>query len=407
MSGFGLESEDCTRASPFLAARIHDPFLDANMLPSDETDSEERGLYQENGIISESGTQHDQRSGEPVPTTSTPDLSFTASSPPGRFATTELPSLHATRSERLRCRNVAPLFKLTSDYDSFVHRLDYHLQLAADQQSKLRTDDNTRIQLDLKEAPSSSVSQMVSIAHELKGSASLVGVSDDNALAIAPYEATADSRRNKRKGSYLSASDDASPVPLYCPDIYPPSKKRRCLSLEVAQSSIVSSHTDSPAVSGTNLTRSASSLFWTNRGFDLSATHYASKGVQYPSPSHSLSQDEQNFVVTLSHTSSARESDFSYPPTEVATSPLSLSPVPILDLRDFPEADIPRVFWSRDDAAEARLISLLRKEARCHQTEWLDVFVDPDLASKDTLGPEIIAWILTVSAISLDFHTQY
>jgi hypothetical protein len=44
-------------------------------------------------------------------------------------------------------------------------------------------------------------------------------------------------------------------------------------------------------------------------------------------------------------------------------------------------------------------MSLLRKEARYHQTVWFDVFVDPDLALKDNLAPDVIAWILTVSAI--------
>lgn len=420
-----MESEDSTRASTSLSVHIHDPFLDANVIPSDETDPEERSLYQAKGVFSQSSTQPDERYGEHVPTMSTPDLSFTASSSPCRFATRESPSLHAAGCESLRQRNVAPFSEATFSHSSFVHRLDNLLRRAADQQFQTKIGENVRIQLDFPEAIPRSVSRMASIAYDEvtaselgpaehdsrllalslrqpQRSSSFVGdLSDDNTLAIESYDAGHDSRRNKRKDSYFSASDVASPAQSPCPDVLcPPFKKRKSLSLNVSPLFPVS-RADSPVVSDTNLIPPEPLSVRKNRGSDYNATHYASKGVQYPSPSHSLSQDEQDFKsLDPSNALSACESDVSYPQTEISTSPLGLGPVPIPDLRNIPEADIPRIFWSNEDAAEARLMSLLRKEARYYQTEeWLDVFLDPDLALKDNLGPDVIAWILTVSAI--------
>jgi hypothetical protein len=124
--------------------------------------------------------------------------------------------------------------------------------------------------------------------------------------------------------------------------------------------------------------------------------------VQCPSPFPSSSRDDPASalkVLELSHPFSTRGSEFSYPPTEIATPPQNLSPVPILDVQEFPKADIPRVFWSNDDAAVARLMSLLRREAHFYPSEGLDASVEPDLAFHDTLVSEAIAWILKVHAL--------
>jgi hypothetical protein len=343
--------------------------------------------------------------------------------------------LHAASCERLRYSNVAPFSEATFSRSSFVHRLDYLLRQVADQQCQTRIGENMRIQLDFPEAVPRSASQVASIAYDgvtasefgsaehdsrlltlslrqSERSSSFVGdLSDDNSLAIESYDAGHDSRRNKRKDSYLSASDVASPPQSPSPDVLcPPFKKRKCLSLDVSPLLPVS-RVDSPIVSDTKSIPSEPSSVWKNRGSDFNSAHYSSKAVQYPSPSpsHSLSQDEHDFKsLDPLNALSVCESDVSYPPTEISTSPLGLSPVLSPGLRNIPGADIPRIFRSSDDAAEARLMSLLKKEARYYQSEeWLDVFVDPDLALKDNLGPDVIAWILTVSAIFTQSLSHY
>jgi hypothetical protein len=123
--------------------------------------------------------------------------------------------------------------------------------------------------------------------------------------------------------------------------------------------------------------------------------------VQCPSPFHCPFRDKPDLeVVVPSRPSSTCGSDYFYPPTEIATPPPDLSPVPILDVQDFPEASIPRVFWSDDDAAVARLMSLLRREARFYQNEGLNASVDPDLTFQDTIVPEVIAWMLKVHSFT-------
>jgi hypothetical protein len=297
MSEFGSEEDDYIYASPSPSTRRNGPF--AAIMLSDEADLE-RSSDQEDGAASQS-TQSDDQSGEPIPTTSTPDLSFAASSSPFLFSTGESSSLHARSCDR--CGNVASLSELTSDHTSFVCRLHYLLQQAADQQRHYRTGDNIRIQPDSHEEVSGLDSPVVSIAHNevlesalgqreydhcfsplpsqkaLISSSLLGNTSDDNMLAIVTSDAGVDSRRNKRKAKtmdhedseapatsvfhdgnpsddYLSASDGGPSVPSR--GRHPPSKKRKCLSL-VTQLSIVSPCAGSSALSDTNSVLSKSS----------------------------------------------------------------------------------------------------------------------------------------------------
>ena len=440
------------------STRVYQPFLNPTTPFSDEGYPEGGNLDHGDGVtFSQSNIiQHDNRSGEPIQATSTPDLSLTASSSPCGFALRESPTFHASSSERLRSSNVAPLFRPTPGHASFAQRLDYLLKKAVEQQYQPRTGESMRIQLDFLEELPDPASQMVSFAYgevsdsvlgptvaknggsrpsalllqKFQRSSSLNdGVFDDFPHAVVSYEAGYDSRPIRRKSrtatnegpntlptglihqrvpsdSYLSASDEASPAPSCCPDVLlcSPPKKRRRLSLDVSQlSDIISPCADSSVVSGTHSIRSVSLPVRKTRGSDFS---YASKGVQCPSPFHSSFRDEPDLkVVAFSHPCSTREFDFSYPPTEIATSPPDLSPVPILNVQDFPEADIPRVFWNNDDAAVARLMSLLRREAHFYQSEGLDAPVDPDLTFQDTLVPEVIAWILKVHAFTTGVFT--
>ena len=454
MSGSELEPDGYTCYSPSYTC-IYEHFLDTTTPFSDETFPEGGNLHHGTGVSfsHSSSIQQDDRSGGPIPATSTPDLSFSASSSPCGLAVRESPALHATGSDRLRCSNVAPLFGPTPGHASFAQCLNYLLEKAADQQCQPTTAESMRIQSDLLEEIPNPASQMVSFAYgevsdsalgptlakncgpcpsafplqKLQRSSSLSdGTSDDFTHAVVSYEAGCDSRPIKRKSrtlgfntlrmglnhervpsdSYLSASDEASPAPSHCLDVLlcSPPKKRRRLSLDVSQlSAILSPRVDSSAISGTHSIRSVSSPVRNTRGSDFS---YASKGVQCPSPFHSSFRNGPDLkVVALSHPCSTCGFDFSYPPTEIATPPPDLSPVPILDVQDFPEADIPRVFWSHDDAAVARLMSLRRREARFYQSEGLDAPVDPDLTLQDTLVPEVIAWILKVHTLTMGVFT--
>ena len=416
--------------------RIYELFLDPTTPFSDETYPEGGSLDHRTGVSfsQSSANQQDDRSEEPRPATSTPDLSFTASSSPCRFAMRESPALHATSSGHLPCGNVA-LLEPTPGHASFSQRLNYLLKKAADQQYQPRTGERMRIQPDLlKEVPDSDSALGLKLVknygsppsvfppQKLQRSFSLGGgASDGSTHAVISDEAGYDSRPTKRKSgtfdsnilltdiihkrapsdSYLSASDGASPAPSHCLDVLLPSppKKRRRLSSNVSQvSAILSPLADSSVVSGTHSMRSVSLPTRKSRG---SIFRYASKGVQCPSPFHCPFRDKPDLeVVVPSRPSSTCGSDYFYPPTEIATPSPDLSPAPILDVQDFPKASIPRVFWSDDDAAVARLMSLLRREARFYQGEGLDASVDPDFTLQDTIVPEVIAWMLKVHAFT-------
>ena len=79
-----------------------------------------------------------------------------------------------------------------------------------------------------------------------------------------------------------------------------------------------------------------------------------------------------------------------------------LSPVSVLGPRYFSQADIPRIFLSSDDAARARLMSLLRKEALYRREEGPGTLLALNLASRNTL--EVIAWILTVQDFPIPIY---
>lgn len=324
MSDFGSESDGYICASPSPTTRKNGPFFDATMTLSDDAASE-RSFDQENGVLSQS-TQSDVPSRELVPTTSTPDLSLVASSSPDLFSSREpSPSLHATNFGRLRCGNVAHHSKSTFDDTSFVRRLDYLLQQVADQQCHPGTGDNVRIQPNSPEEVPGPESQMVSIANDVVPESALgQRVSDrrfspfssqeslrysdifgdnsnDDTLATVPGDAGFDSRRNKRKAvnegseasstspscdgdpsdSYLSASDGGPPASSRrLVGRHPPSKKRKCLSLDM-EVSVVSPCAGSPALSDTNSISPKSSSIQSHQGSEFNTTHNTTEGVQF------------------------------------------------------------------------------------------------------------------------------
>ena len=452
MSEFGSESDDYSYASPSPATRKNGPFLDATIVLSDDADSE-RSSDQEDGALSQS-TQSDDPSGEPIPTTSTPDLSFAASSSPFLFSATASPSSHTTSPGRLQCGVAVSLSKSSSDHTSFVRRLDDLLQQAAEQQRLSIASDNVRIQPYSPDGVPGPESPMVSIAYDEgfesasgqqevschfsplpaekspRSSSLIAGTSDNNTLATVASDAGINPRRNKRKAkaaihgdseasstssfhdrdpsdSYLSASDGA-PAPSRGRHL--PSKKRKCLSLDT-QPPLVSPCAGSPALSDPNLVLSKSSSVQRQQDFEPNTRYDATEGpaVQfyhqwYPPPSHSLSQD-----ATLSHssTSSTAGSVLSYPPTQPVTPIPGLSPVPVLGPQAFLQVDIPRVFLSSDDAAEARLMSLLRKETLYWWGGVQDVFLTQKFTSPNTFVEKVIAWILTARSFPTPICCPY
>lgn len=441
MSDFGSESDGYAYASPSPATRRNWPFLGLTTMLLYDADLA-RSLDQEDGVLSQF-TQSDDQSREPVPATSTPDLSFAASSSPLPFPTRESPSLHATNFG-----NVLPRSKLTSDHTFFVRRLDYLLQQVADQQCHSRSGDNMRIHLNSPEDISGPESQMEeSIGHDVVLESALGqreynrrfspsssqqsqrysllfgSTFNDNTLATVPGDAGNNSRQNKRKAkaavdegskasstrifrdgdpsdSYLSASDGGPPAPSRSlVGHHPPSKKRRCLSLDT-QLSVVSPCAESLALSGENLINLMPFTVQRQQGSGSNTTHGATEGVQFnhriiPVSISFLSQD-----VTLTHSriSSAAGSVLSYPPTQPVTPVLVLSPVlspvPVIGPGYFSQADIPRFFLNSDAAAAARLMFLLRKEVPYWRDEGLGALLALDFASPNTL--EVIAWILAV-----------
>ena len=316
MSEFGSESDDYTYASPSPTTRRIGPFLYATTMLSDDADPE-RSPYQAAGVLSQS-SQSDDPPGEPVPTTSTPDLLFAASSSPFLLSTTGSPSSH-TSCDRLQRENVAPRSRFISNRTPFVRHLDYLLQQAADQQRLSMTNDNIRIQPHSpEEVPGQS--PMVLIPHDEGLESALgqrenyfsfsplilqksprssllnAGTSDDNTLATIASDAGIDLRRNKRKAraedsealstssphdenssdSYLSASDSALTAPSRGRHL--PSKKRKCLSLDTQRHS-VSPCAKSPALSDSNLVLSKSSPVQGQQDFGSITTHDTNEGL--------------------------------------------------------------------------------------------------------------------------------
>jgi hypothetical protein len=321
MSDFGSESDGYTYTcgSPSPSTRMNGPFLDATIMLSDDADSE-TSLDQEGGALSQS-TRSDDPSGEHIPATSTPGLSFAASSSPLLFSTSESPSSHTTSRDRLQRGNVASLSKLTSDH-TFVRRLDHLLQQAADQQYLSITSDNIRIQPYSPEGVPGPESPMVSITHDEglqlalgqrenycrfsplpsqkspRFSSLVAGTFDDDTLATVAGDAGIVPRRNKRKeraaidedpeapptrffhdgnpsDSYLSASDGAPTAPSR--GRHQPSKKRKCLSLNT-QPSLVSPCACSPALSDPNLVLLKSPSVQRQQDFESNTTCDATGG---------------------------------------------------------------------------------------------------------------------------------
>jgi len=317
MSEFDSESGDYTYASLCPATRKNGPFLETTiMLSDDDADSERSSDQDDDSEALSQSTQSDDPSGEPIHTTSTPDLLFAASSSPFLFSATESPSSHTTSRDR-----VASLSGWTSDHTSFVRRLDYLLQQAADQQCLSITSDIIRIQPYSEGVPGPE-SPKVSIVHDegleselgqrgyyrrysplpsqtpTRSSLLIAGTSDDGKLATVASDAGIDPRRNKRKAkaaihedseapstssfhdgnssdSYLSASDGAPPAPSRS-RYHLPSKKKKCLSLDT-HSSLVSPCSGSPALSDPNLVLSKSSSVQRQQEFESNTTYDATE----------------------------------------------------------------------------------------------------------------------------------
>ena len=325
LSGMISESDDYTYASPSPATRRNGPFFDPTIMLLDHADSERR-FDQESRALSLS-TQSGEPSREPIPTTGTPDLSFAASSSPFPFSTTASPPSLSMNHDRLQRGSVTSLSKLTSDRASFVRRLDFLLQKAADRQRLSITSDNIRIQSNSPEEVPGPESPLVSMAHDEGLESALgqreyyccfpsfpsqkspifsmliAGTSDDNTPATLASDAGITPRLNKRKAkaaihedseapstsflhdgntsdSYLSASDGAPPSHSH--GCHLSSKKRKYLSLDT-QPSLVSPCAGSPAPSDPNLLLSKSSSVQRQQDFKSNTIHdvIEGPGVQF------------------------------------------------------------------------------------------------------------------------------
>jgi hypothetical protein len=298
---------------------------------SGDTLSEGKG--NSDGILSQSAQPvRDTTHAGPVqvPSTSTPDLSFAASSSPYLSPISLLPTSFDYRGYGV----LSPPSKPTINHPPFVHCLDYLLREAVEQQCHSGTRGNSRIQRAFSEDFCRPKTRMTSTAFEpfpqyLSESRSLTGgfdyvpslVSGD--LGYNPRKRKAVSMtdrasktvseslfhagsRLQSSNSYLSDSDCASPLPCRHLDFRcPPLKKRKCLSFDDAQVSITSPCADSPTFSKVTRLCSRSVSFPRRQTSCAETTYSGSRGVRLVTlrlrlPSHSfLTRPWGPLILTL------------------------------------------------------------------------------------------------------------
>ncbi|KAI9439117.1 hypothetical protein H4582DRAFT_2142468 [Lactarius indigo] len=421
MSESSEPSDEYILGSPSPATRRDLPFLDMK-LPSPDGNSLSSSLLPE--IETPSRFTLSERSsepGDPFPFTSTPELCFAVSSSPYLSPAKDSPFPHYAGTHLPGVGDAHPV-NPASDSASFVHHLDILLREVVEQQNILEIGGNTRIYteqvLNCKPQLISTVRDTSSdlesvVVPKTRGSRSFPLLHRDLWQLSSPggggpggcvfavtssHDASYIPTRNKRKAlatieedfniavdgftlpcrsdSYLSASDCASPLTRRCSDThYLRLKKQKCRSFDRTplpgipeRSPLASSST----LSKTNVFLHKSSSFprWKERGSNIDE-------VTTPS--------DIRYITGLVSP---------YPPTQLATR--VSSPVPILSPRHFQEIVIPRVSASSEDAAEARLKFLLRKDVLYLQRKCSGVLVALSFAPRDSFIMEVIAWILTV-----------
>jgi hypothetical protein len=307
--------------SPSPATRRNIIFLDMQPPFSDDYTSLRSSLRLESDIPSRS-TWSDKSSDpvDPFLFTSTPELSFAASSSPYLSPAKECPFPHSSCTHIPGAGSIH-LVDPASDHASFVRHLDVLLREVIEKQNISKISGNSRIH---SENILSSKSQIVSSLRHTPSNLGSVVVSKapgsrslhrdwrqlsslDNGdpvgcvLSVASHDASYIPTRNKRKalatiqedfnaavnlsthagclprrsGSYLSASDRASPLTCCSSDTnYPRLKKQKCHSIDGTRLSaiaLLSPLANSSTLSKTNVFQHKSSSFprWKEHGSDV------------------------------------------------------------------------------------------------------------------------------------------
>ncbi|KAI0263563.1 hypothetical protein BC834DRAFT_302252 [Gloeopeniophorella convolvens] len=206
----------------------------------------------------------------------------------------------------------------------------------------------------------------------------------------APGHSAAPTTNNRRPlvplpGSYMSASDCASISPLsHDLDVgAPPPKKQRTSSL---------SHTG--VITGYRAGHAAPM----NSGPPLASNVRFSLTSEWRVPGANKEDVFDIDLVTPSHFRSAGiipllgQNTPPHPPTQPLTR--VPTPNPPTPPHQFAEGDIPRVYLDRNDAAEARLRLLLKKEALHRSREGPCALAALGVASQDDFIAVVIDWIL-------------
>jgi hypothetical protein len=352
----GSSSDYYIHGSPSPATRRNLLFLDLQLPLHDDDTSLRSNRLLEDDIPSRSTWS--ERSSDPVDpflSTSTPPLYFAASSSPYLSPAKEC-SFPDSACTHLPGADSIHLVDPAADHSSFVRHLDVLLREVAEQQSISEISGKARIHPEniLNHTPPivSSVCDTSSdlgsvVIPKARGSRSFPLLHRDS-LQFSPPDGS-----DTGGGCVFSvASHDAG---------YVPTRNKR---------------------KAPRLPRRSDSY--------LSASDYASPLTRRCSDNH--------------HTRLKKQKCHSFdgirppgiPPTQPATR--VPSPVPALSFQHFREIEISHIFASSEDAAEARLKSLLKKDVLYLRRKCSDALAALEFAPRDSFVLEVIAWILMVCA---------
>ncbi len=435
--------------SPSPATRRHLLFLDDQLPAPGDTSSRRTGSLILGSAIHSWSTRPD-RSCDPFPSTSPPELCFVESSSPYLSPENDcsFPPISGTHLPRGDIHFVNP----ASHQASFIRHLDLRLREVVEQQSAPQINHYGRIQPELILnsnpqlastvcATSSYLEPVVALHARCSHSVSLLplewrrlslggGDPDCCLLSITSYDASYGPKRNKRKalttieegstipidcfipdealprrsGSYLSASDYASPPPRRCSDIcYPRLKKQNCRSFDGFRPPGIP--VQSPLAKPSTLSkvallhhRSSSFPISKVRGSGVDEVSERAIGTIAFISFIERGEPDPKFTIPFHFRYTRHDSTMglasSYPPTQPATR--VPSPVPILSPQYFRETETPRVFAGSDEAAEARLKLLLEKDVLYLRRKGSGTLAALDFSPRDNFIMGVIAWILTV-----------
>ena len=346
----GSSSYYYINGSPSPATRRNLLFLNLQPPLPDDDINVQSSRFLEDDIPSRSTWS--ERSSDPVDpflSMSTPPLCFAASSSPDLSPTNSF--LHSACTHLPGAGSIH-LVDPAADHSSFVRHLDVLLQEVVEQQNVSEISGKARIY------PENTLNHTPPVV------SSVCGTSSDLGSVLIPQ------------------THDSHPFPLLHRDLRqlspPGSDPGGC---------VVSVASYDAGYVPTRNKRKAPRLTCRSDSY-LSASDYASPLTRRCSDTHQTGLKKQK----------CHSFDGIRPPGIPPTQPATRvpSPVPALSLQHFREIEIPHVFASSEDAAEARLKSLLKKDVLYLRRKCSGALAALDFAPRDSFVFEVIAWILMV-----------